>query len=223
MELHSIVDQAKGVFGEQAEPVELLGWFAKRVGVDNIAVSVSLSGGVMFYFAEKALPGVDILFVDTGYHFAETLKFRDESAKKQNIITLSPRLSVREQNEKYGQDLYDSDPDKCCAMRKVAPLDAALRGYSVWVTGLRRSKDQEVPLIEFDEKREIIKVNPLSHYSKEDVDRLVKEYGIVENDLRKFGYTSIGCWPCTIPTEEGQDERAGRWSGKSKTECGLHI
>ena len=223
MDLHSIVDQAKGVFGEQAEPVELLGWFAKRVGVENIAVSVSLSGGVMLYFAEKALPGVDILFVDTGYHFAETLKFRDEAAKKQNIITLSPRLSVGEQNEKYGQDLYDSDPDRCCAMRKVAPLDAALRGYSVWVTGLRRSKDQEVPLIEFDEKREIIKVNPLSQYSKDDVDRLVEEYGIVENDLRKFGYTSIGCWPCTIPTEEGQDERAGRWSGKSKTECGLHI
>lgn len=223
MDLHSVVDQAKGVFGDQAEPVELLGWFAKRVGVENIAVSVSLSGGVMLYFAERALPGVDVLFVDTGYHFAETLKFRDEAAKKQNIVTLSPRLSVGEQNEKYGQDLYDSDPDRCCAMRKVAPLDAALRGYSVWVTGLRRSKDQKVPLIEFDEKREIIKVNPLSQYSKDDVDRLVEEYGIVENDLRKFGYTSIGCWPCTVPTKEGQDERAGRWSGKSKTECGLHI
>ncbi|MCH9720273.1 MAG: phosphoadenylyl-sulfate reductase [Actinomycetia bacterium] len=227
-ELRHIVDQGKQIFGEEAEPLELLLWFGKRLGVERLAVAVSFSDGVMAYLAAHAVPGVDLLFVDTGYHFAETLGLRDAvaSTQKVNVRSLQPELATKQQDERYGAELWRTDPDKCCAMRKTAPMDNALRGYEAWATGLRRNDHDgrvRTPLIEWDERHRMIKLNPIAAYSDEQIDACIVEYGIMENPLRQLGYRSIGCEPCTQPVADGAPERSGRWAGRNKVECGMHI
>jgi phosphoadenosine phosphosulfate reductase len=227
-ELRQIVSEASRIFGNEAEPLELMMWFGRRLGVERIGVAVSFADGVMAYLAARALPGVDLLFVDTGYHFAETIGLRDAVAATQpvNVRSLQPELSVAEQDERFGPDLWQTDPDKCCAMRKTAPLDDALLGYEAWASGLRRHDHESraaTPLIAFDEKRGMIKINPIAAYDDAHIDACIAEYGIMENPLRQIGYRSIGCEPCTRPVAEGEDDRAGRWSGTGKVECGMHI
>jgi phosphoadenosine phosphosulfate reductase len=227
-ELKEIVADGQGIFGDQADPLDLLMWFGRRLGVDRIAVAVSFSDGVMAYLAARALPGVDLLFGDTGYHFVETLGFRDAVSATQpvNVRTLEPELSVAEQNEKYGEDLWKTDPDKCCAMRKTAPMDQALTQYEAWATGLRRDDHAgraKTPMITWDERHQIIKINPIAAFTDDNVEACIAEYEVMENPLKQLGYRSVGCEPCTRPVAEGEDDRAGRWTGKNKIECGLHI
>lgn len=227
-ELKKILADAQNIHGEGANPVDLMSWFGARLGVEKIGVAVSFSDGVMAYLAAQALPGVDLLFGDTGYHFVETLGLRDAVAATLpvNVRSLEPELTVAEQDEQFGKDLYKTDPDKCCAMRKTEPMDRALNRYEAWCTGLRRSDHEgraKTPLIAWDERHGIIKINPIAAYEDHHIDALIEEYGIMENPLRDLGYRSIGCAPCTRPVEEGQDERAGRWAGRNKIECGLHL
>lgn len=227
-ELQAIVTDAQGIFGEQAEPLDLMLWFGRRLGVERIAVAASFSDGVMAYLASQALPGVDVLFGDTGYHFVETLGLRDavDATQPVNVRSLPPELSVAEQDEAYGKDLWKTDPDKCCAMRKTAPMDQALQKYEAWATGLRRHDHAgraKTPLIQWDERHQMIKLNPIAAFTDEHVDACVADYQIMENPLKELGYRSIGCEPCTQPVAEGQDDRAGRWAGQRKVECGLHI
>lgn len=227
-ELRAVLAEATARFGDDSDPVEVLRWFGETLGTPRIAVAVSFSDGVMACLADRALPGVDLLFGDTGYHFAETLGFRDYVAGHYdvNVRSVRPELSVAEQDQRYGQDLWQRDPDLCCAMRKTAPLDAALRGYDAWVTGLRRTDHEgraRTPLIDWDQRHSMIKVNPIAALSEAQIDACIEEYGILANPLRQIGYRSIGCEPCTRPVAEHEDERSGRWSGRSKVECGLHL
>lgn len=226
--LKSLIDEALEVFGDTSEPVGLLSWFGLRLGVDRIAVAVSFSDGVMACLAAKALPGVDLLFADTGFHFIETLGVREavEALYPVRVRSLQPELTPAEQEEKYGPRLWERNPDLCCALRKTAPMDRALADYDAWVTGLRRADHAgraDTPLVSWDEKHQMIKINPIAAFTDEMIDDCIEKYQILHNPLRDIGYRSIGCSPCTRPVAEGQDARAGRWQDSGKTECGLHL
>lgn len=227
-ELRGILAQAQERFDDDADPVELLEWFGAALGVDRIGVAVSFSDGVMAALGARTLPGVDLLFGDTGYHFAETIGLRDavSALYPVNVRSLKPELTVPEQDFRHGENLWERDPDACCAMRKTAPMDAALRGYDAWATGLRRADHAgraATPLFHWDERHAMIKINPLAAFSDEDIDAFIEEHSVLENPLRQLGYRSIGCSPCTRPVLDGEDERDGRWSGRAKVECGLHL
>ena len=227
-ELRAVLAAATDRFSDDADPLQLLAWFGAQLETSRIAVAVSFSDGVMACLADRALPGVDLLFGDTGYHFAETLGFRDYVAGHYDVTVRSvrPELSVAEQDQQFGQDLWQRDPDLCCKMRKAAPLEAALRGYDAWVTGLRRTDHEgraQTPLFGWDERHAMIKVNPIAPFTDERLDACIEQYGILANPLRQIGYRSIGCAPCTRPVADHEEERSGRWSGHGKVECGLHL
>ncbi|MEI2715866.1 MAG: phosphoadenylyl-sulfate reductase [Candidatus Nanopelagicales bacterium] len=227
-ELQSLIGEARFLFDDSTDPVGLLSWFGVRLGVGRIAVAVSFSDGVMACLGAKALPGVDLLFADTGYHFAETLGLRDAIAAVHpvNVRSLRPDLTVAEQDHRYGEDLWQRDPDLCCAMRKTAPMANALRNYDAWATGLRRSDHSgraDTPLVEWDDKHGIVKINPLAAFTDDMIDACIEKYQIMHNPLRELGYRSIGCSPCTRPVTDGGDARSGRWQGRAKVECGLHL
>ena len=153
-------------------------------------------------------------------------RLRDHYAERVRIRTILPVLSVNQQDAEYGARLHDRDPDLCCAMRKVEPLNRAIAGHKAWVTGMRRvdaPTRTDITLVGFDEKRRIVKLNPIAAWDDDDVERFAFEEDVHLNPLRERGYASIGCAPCTRPVAPGEDPRAGRWAGKNKTECGLNT
>jgi len=177
---------------------------------------------------QTVAPGVDVVFLDTGYHFAETIGTRDavEAVYGVNVVNVTPENSVAKQDELLGKDLFARDAAACCRMRKVEPLGKALKGYSAWVTGIRRVEAPtraNAPLISFDKAFGLVKINPIAKWSDDQVDAYIEERGILVNPLRSEGYPSIGCSPCTAPVAAGADPRSGRWADTSKSECGLHI
>jgi phosphoadenosine phosphosulfate reductase len=180
------------------------------------------------HLAAEAAPGVDVLFLDTGYHFAETIGTRDAVAATLpiHLINATPKQTVAEQDAEYGKDLFAREPDKCCAMRKVEPLNRVLSGYKAWVTGVRR---EEAPtrantqIVEYDEKRDMVKLNPIAPWTQDDLDGYINDNGVLVNLLQYDGYPSIGCQPCTKQVAPGEDPRSGRWAGQGKIECGLHT
>jgi phosphoadenosine phosphosulfate reductase len=211
---------------ELASAEHIIEWAVETFG-SRFCITSSMSDGVLAHLASTVAPGVDVLFIDTGLHFAETLGTRDAVAAttSANVVTLSPKLSVRKQGETYGPNLWERDPDLCCAMRKVAPLADGLASYDAWATGLRREETHDrviTPVVGWDEKKEKVKVSPLARWSADDVHRYITEHNVVVNPLQFDGYPSIGCWPCTKRVEAGADPRSGRWSGFGKTECGIH-
>ncbi len=142
-----------------------------------------------------------------------------------NLISIEPKLSVAEQDAAYGKDLFNRDPDACCAMRKVAPLAESLAGYDAWATGLRRAETHDrviAPVVGWDEKKQKVKVSPMARWSDAEVEQYVLEHGVLVNPLQYDGYPSIGCWPCTRRVAPGEDPRSGRWAGLNKTECGIN-
>ncbi|MFE9249719.1 phosphoadenylyl-sulfate reductase [Streptomyces sp. NPDC007088] len=211
---------------EEAPALEILQWAAGTFG-GRFCVTSSMEDAVVAHLAARAMPGVDVVFLDTGYHFPETIGTRDAVAAVMDVrvITLTPRQSVAEQDAEYGPKLHDRDPDRCCALRKVAPLQEGLAGYAAWATGLRRDESPtraNTPVVGWDEKRQKVKVSPIARWTQRDVDAYVAEHGVLTNPLLMDGYGSVGCAPCTRRLLEGEDARAGRWSGSAKTECGLH-
>jgi phosphoadenosine phosphosulfate reductase len=210
-----------------ASAEEIIAWAAREFG-DRFAVASSMQDGVLPHLTSQVAPGTDVLFLDTGYHFAETLGTRDAMAASYplEIINLTSRQTVAEQDAEFGPRLHDRNPDLCCALRKTAPLDAALVGYDAWATGMRRADSPTragTPVVSYDEKRNAIKIAPLAAWSDDDVDAYIEKHGVLVNPLRYDGYPSIGCLPCTRRVLEGEDARAGRWSGTSKTECGINT
>jgi phosphoadenosine phosphosulfate reductase len=186
-----------------------------------------MGDAVLAHLASKVAPGIDVIFLDTGYHFIETIGTRDAVAATMpvNVVTLSPTISVREQDEQYGKDLFARDPDLCCKLRKVQPLTEGLASYDAWATGLRREETHNrviAPVVGWDEGKQKVKVSPLARWTESDVDRYIAEHGVLVNPLQYDGYPSIGCWPCTRRVAPGDDARSGRWSGTGKTECGIH-
>lgn len=210
---------------EGAPAAEIVRWAHDTFG-DRFAITASMADGVLSHLASTAVPGIKVLFLDTGYHFPETIGTRDAVAASYDVTveTITHPLRVPEHEAEYGR-LYEIDPDLCCAIRKVWPLDRALRPYDAWAGGIRRSESPsraDTPVVGWDAKRRKVKVNPLATWTDEQVDGYVAEHGILVNPLREIGYTSIGCAPCTRPIDPGDDPRAGRWAGRAKVECGIH-
>jgi phosphoadenosine phosphosulfate reductase len=168
------------------------------------------------------------MFVDTGYHFAETIGTRDavEALYDVTVIDVRPEHSPTEQDTLVGKDLFATDPHECCRLRKVLPMSRALRGYCAWLTGLRRADSStraNAPLISYDETFGILKVNPLVEWTDDQLQAYIADRDILVNPLVHEGYPSIGCAPCTSIPQDRADPRSGRWAGQAKTECGLHA
>lgn len=224
-DLKGLAEQA-GRDLENATALEILTWAADTFG-GRFCVTSSMEDAVVAHLASRARPGVDVVFLDTGYHFPETIGTRDavDAVLDVNVITLTPRQSVAEQDAEYGPKLHDRDPDLCCALRKVKPLEEGLAGYAAWATGLRRDESPTragTPVVSWDEKRRKVKIAPIARWTQDDVDSYVEEHGVLTNPLLTDGYASVGCAPCTRRVLAGEDPRAGRWAGRSKTECGIH-
>jgi phosphoadenosine phosphosulfate reductase len=169
-----------------------------------------------------------VYFLDTGYHFAETIGTRDAVAATLpvDVRTVLPLWTVAEQDADLLPRLHDRDPDRCCWLRKVEPLGRALAPFSAWVSGVRRDESPtraDTPVVAWDVRRAIVKVHPLACWTQDDVDAYVAEHGVLVNPLVYDGYPSIGCEPCTARVEPGADPRSGRWAGHAKTECGIHV
>ncbi len=211
---------------EDASAEEILRWAVDTFG-ERFCVTSSMADAVLSHLASRVRPGIDVVFLDTGYHFAETIGARDavSAVYDVNVVTITPEQTVAEQDAQYGPRLHDRDPNLCCALRKVAPLEKALAGYDAWATGLRRDESPTragTKVVAWDARRGKVKVSPLARWTQADVDAYVAEHGILVNPLFMDGYTSIGCQPCTRRVAAGEDARAGRWAGTGKTECGIH-
>lgn len=211
----------------EATAVEVVAWAVREFG-PYLAVASSMQDLVLAHLVSRQLPFVDVLFGDTGYHFAETLGTRGavEIEMDVDVVDVRPELTVTEQDAEHGPRLHDRDPEACCAMRKVAPMRQALQGYEAWATGVRRGETAaraNAPLVSFDERNGVVKINPLAAWSDEEVEEYARTHGVVVNPLLSDGYPSVGCEPCTQRVEAGQDARAGRWAGRDKDECGLHV
>ena len=211
---------------ELAKAEQILEWAVETFG-ERFCITSSMADAVLAHLASTVAPGIDVVFLDTGYHFAEPIGTRDAVAATLplTVVSVRPKLSVAEQDEQYGPDLFARDPDLCCAMRKVAPLRDSLDGYDAWATGLRRDETRDrviAPVVGWDEDKQRVKVSPLARWTTTDVDRYVQENNVLVNPLQFDGYPSVGCWPCTRQVAPGDDPRSGRWAGTSKTECGIH-
>jgi phosphoadenosine phosphosulfate reductase len=212
---------------ELAPAETIVEWAAATFG-ERFCVTSSMGDAVLAHLAAKVVPGIDVVFLDTGYHFVETIGTRDAVAATLdvNLVNITPPQSVAEQDATYGKDLFRTDPDRCCALRKVQPLQQALDGYDAWATGLRRAETRNrviAPVIGWDAKKGKVKVSPIARWSDEQVERYIAENGVLVNPLVYDGYPSIGCAPCTRRVAPGEDPRSGRWAGTGKTECGIHT
>ena len=210
--------------GASAE--ELLRWTDETFGGDYVVAS-NMQDAVLVAMAAKVRPGVDVLFLDTGYHFAETIGTRDAVAAVYpdvHIINAAAEQSVAGQEAEFGK-LNQTDPSRCCHLRKVVPLRRTLANYDAWVTGVRRvdaPTRANTPIVGWDERNGLVKINPIAAWSDDEFNGYIAEHGILENPLVSAGYPSIGCAPCTAKPLPGADARSGRWAGLAKTECGLH-
>ena len=230
-ELKAIVDDFDATLGAdpEHEPTadEVAAWAALHFD-GTLAVACSMADAVLPHVISRFVPGVDVLFLDTGYHFSDTLVTRDIVAEDLPItlVNVTPELTVAEQDEQFGPRLYERDPALCCQMRKVEPLARTLPAYEAWVTGVRREESQtrtNTPLVTWDDKNGLVKINPLAAWTFDELQTYAAEHQVEVNSLLSDGYPSIGCEPCTRRVEPGEDPRAGRWAGFSKTECGLHT
>ena len=212
---------------ELAPAETIIEWAAATFG-ERFAIASSMGDAVLAHVAQQVVPGVKVIFLDTGYHFVETIGTRDavEATMDVTMLSITPKQSVAEQDAEYGKDLYKTDPDLCCALRKVKPLADTLAGYDAWATGLRRAETHNrviAPVIGWDAKKGKVKVSPLARWSDEQVERYIQDNGVLVNPLVYDGYPSIGCAPCTRRVAPGDDPRSGRWAGTNKTECGIHA
>jgi phosphoadenosine phosphosulfate reductase len=221
-----LAEQASKEFAD-ATAEEALRWTVDTFG-DDLIVASNMQDAVLIDLVTKVKADVDILFLETGYHFAETIGTRDAVQTvypEVRIINAQAAQSVAEQDAEYGPKLHDRDPTQCCFLRKVIPLRNTLAKYSAWVTGVRRvdaPTRANTPIITWDDRNGLVKINPIAAWRDDEFNGYIREHGILENPLVGAGYPSIGCAPCTAKVELGADPRSGRWAGQSKTECGLH-
>ncbi|HEU4481223.1 MAG TPA: phosphoadenylyl-sulfate reductase [Actinomycetota bacterium] len=216
---------------ERAHPEGILRWTAATIDRLAIATSFQSSGLVILHLMRSIRPDVPVLFLDTGFHFPETIDFRDRVVAEWGLKLVEVRGkhgSPERQAEVHGEELYRRDPNLCCAINKVDPLQEALEEYDGWVSGLRRDQSPlraDTPIVEaqmLPTGNEVLKIHPLAHWTGADVASYVAEHSIPTHPLLEKGFRSIGCQPCTRPVVAGEQERAGRWDGFSKTECGIH-
>lgn len=192
-----------------------------------MATAFGVEGCVLIDIIGRNRLPVDIFTLDTGLFFEETYTLWSKLEERYGlrVRAVRPELSVSEQASRFGEALWERDPDRCCELRKVLPLRAALEGAEAWISALRRDQTPEraqAPLVGLDEKFGLVKINPLVEWTSHDVWEYVQENDVPFNPLHEQGYPSIGCMPCTSPVRPGEDPRAGRWRGSTKTECGIH-
>ena len=224
-ELRAVVEAAAPALAEASAP-EVAAWAAREFG-GLLAVACSMADAVLPHLVARAAPGVDVLFLETGYHFPQTLETRRVVAERLavRVVDVLPRLTVAEQDLEHGQDLFARDPAACCRMRKMEPLAAQLAGYEAWVTGLRREEAPtrtNTPVVGWDEAHGLVKINPLAAWTFDELLAYAWANEVPLNPLLTDGYPSIGCQPCTARVAPGDDPRSGRWASLAKTECGIH-
>jgi phosphoadenosine phosphosulfate reductase len=225
-DMESIAAEAAEALAD-ASAEEVVRWATDTFGA-RICVTSSMTDAVIIDLASKVRPGIDVVFLDTGYHFPETVGTRDAVAAVYpvNLLNITPSRTVAEQDAELGPRLFGRNPDLCCYLRKVEPLERTLKDYDAWITGVRSdetSNRREARVVEWDGRREMVKVNPIVNWTQQQVDDYIAEHGVLVNPLVYDGYPSIGCSTCTLKVEAGADPRSGRWAGTGKTECGIHA
>jgi phosphoadenosine phosphosulfate reductase len=218
---------------ETQRPDEIIRWALQDSGIERIGVASAFQaeGTAIIHMAVQIRPDVPILFLETGFHFGETLAFKERLAERYglNVLDLTGEETVESQSERYGQRLYEDNPKLCCELNKVIPLNRAFEQLDGWITGMRRDSAwtrKNTPILsytELDSGKRLLKVNPIANWTRRDAWSYLRENDIPHNPLYDLGYSSIGCAPCTRIVFPGEDERAGRWSGLLKTECGIHV
>lgn len=222
---------------ESATPQAILRWAMQSYGGRiTMATAFGAEGCALLDMLAKIRDDIgvfpDVFNLDTGYQFGQTLSLKKQIERKYNvhIRAVAPDAGIeaaeaRSQSENGGP-LYKSDPNECCYWRKVAPLKNAIAGFDAWITAIRRDQTPEranAPIIGPDKSYPLLKINPLANWSREQVWDYIRANGVPTNPLHGQGFPSIGCWPCTRPVSQGADERAGRWAGTEKRECGIHL
>jgi len=218
-------EAAETLKGASAEDV--VRWAMRNFG-DRLCITSSMTDAVIIDIASRQAPGIDVIFLDTGYHFAETIGTRDAVSVVYpvNVINVTPPTTVAEQDAELGPKLYTRNPDLCCYLRKVVPLEQSLEPYDAWITGVRREETDarsDTRVVQWDARRQMVKVNPIVEWTQQDVDDYIREHDVLVNPLVYDGYPSIGCQTCTARVEAGRNPRSGRWAGTAKTECGIHT
>jgi len=218
---------------ETSTPEDIVRWAILDSGLERIAIASAFQaeGTALIHMATRVQQDVPILFLETGYHFAETLVFKERLADQLdlNVVDLTGDHTVESQAEAFGPRLYERDPKTCCELNKVVPFARALRDYDAWMTSMRRDSAwtrKHTPIVsqtELEPGKTLVKVNPVANWTRRDAWAYLKEHELPHNPLYDLGYASIGCAPCTRIVFAGEDERAGRWSGLLKTECGIHV
>jgi phosphoadenosine phosphosulfate reductase len=214
---------------EGASPQTILTWavetFRSRL---TMATAFGAEGCCIIHMLAEINRDVRIFNLETGYQFPETLELREKIKDRYGIEVeyIFPETTVAEYEQEHGGPLYRIRPDQCCYDRKVLPLRHAIQGYDAWISAIRRDQTEhraKAGVVQWDAKFSLVKVNPLLGWNRNDVWKFILQHQIPYNPLHDQGYPSIGCWPCTVSVGEGADERAGRWSGSAKKECGLHV
>jgi phosphoadenosine phosphosulfate reductase len=224
-DLKAIADAASSEYAN-ASATEVLAWTARTFG-DKWIVASNMQDAVLVDLAVRTKANIDVLFLETGYHFAETIGTRDAVATVYpdiRIVDAQAEQSVADQEAEFGL-LNRTAPDRCCHLRKVVPLRRTLSHYDAWVTGVRRvdaPTRANTPIVSWDDRNGLVKINPIAAWSDEEFRTYLETHGVLENPLVAEGYPSIGCAPCTAKPLPGADPRSGRWAGTAKTECGLH-
>jgi phosphoadenosine phosphosulfate reductase len=203
---------------DKADPVEIIEWAVSRFP-GQVALAASFQDAALLDMAVRVDPSIEVIFLDTEFHFPETLAYVERLRRRYNLnlVVTHPEVAM---------DEFPCGSDRCCEVRKVAPLAKALRGRAAWITGLKRvdtPERAEAPVIGWDPGRNMVKVNPVAAWDDDDVDEYVASHDLPRHPLNYVGYVSIGCAPTTVPVPEGRHPREGRWAGTGKTECGLHL
>jgi phosphoadenosine phosphosulfate reductase len=221
--------QARSTELESATPESILRWTVSRFAPRfTMATAFGPEGMVLIHMLAEIAPDTPIFNLETGYQFPETLELRERVRERYGIQIefKRPELTVQEYEAFHGGPVYKANPDQCCRDRKIAVLHTAIRGMHAWASAIRRdqSPDRAVaPIVGWDKKFNLVKVSPLANWTKQQIWKLITDHNIPFNPLHDRGYPSVGCWPCTRAVLFGEDDRAGRWSGFAKTECGLHT
>ena len=201
-----------------ADPLQIIEWTADRFP-RQAALAASFQDAALIDMAVRVDPSMEVIFLDTEFHFPETLAYVERLRRRYNLnlVVTHPEVAI---------DEFPCGSDRCCEYRKVQPLAKALQGRAAWITGLKRvdtPERAEAPVIAWDPSRSMVKVNPIAAWDDDDVDEYVAAHDLPRHPLNYVGYVSIGCAPTTVPVPEGRHPREGRWAGTAKTECGLHL
>lgn len=222
---HVDLEQINGELSK-AEPSEILTWAASRfAGKLAVTSSFQTQSVPLLHLISQTVPQLPVLFIDTGYHFPETLRFRDRLCEELGLNVVQVRPQKQVPRDAKGQPLYRADPDLCCFYHKVAPLERALKSFDALISGVRGDQTEHrggMQTVTRDNTGKL-RIHPILRWTKRELWAYVDRFQLPEHPLFSEGYLSIGCQPCTRPVFAGEDERAGRWAGQNKTECGLHT